>query len=154
MILSSPSSFKLNNIILWGWCKNVVSLSVEIVHYLTVYPSGFVINTWIKLETIELVIFNDPFLIQGKLSLKKLQVCGWSINYPTSLCQPFGLVKSFINLVDSFCPKQRSVSKLALTHLIKFFLVGNHSDRLSKLLELHVDDSPKQILFFLLVFWP
>jgi hypothetical protein len=89
-----------------------------------------------------LVIFNDPFLIQRKLSLKKLQVCGWSINYPTSLCQPFGLVKSFINLVDSFCPKQRSVSKLALTNLIKFFLVGNHSDRLSKLLELHVDDSP------------
>jgi len=74
MILCSPSSLKLNYVILRRRCKYIISLGIKVVHDLSIYPGRFVVDARIELQTVELVIVNDPLLIKRKLGLKKLQV--------------------------------------------------------------------------------
>jgi len=63
MILRSPCALELYNIVFRGRCEDIVSLSVEVIHDLSIDTGATQVDRRIETEAVELVLVHDPLLI-------------------------------------------------------------------------------------------
>lgn len=123
-VIVSNSLSQLNYIVLWGGCEYVVSLSIEVVHYLTVNPRLLDVNRPIEFQTVHEVLVHIPFVVELRL---ELEIVLRRVRLVSPSNSPLSINLLLQLLSYPVVPKQRSVTEGIVLH-ISFYLpwLWNH----------------------------